>query len=95
MMHVDYANPDDDVPSPIDLRDPTDAKAWATAAESARPGRSEIHAAIAAELAQLSKGCRVLELGPGPGLLAEHVLERCDNIASWFRASVWLSLWSA
>jgi SAM-dependent methyltransferase len=74
---------DDDVPSPIDLRNPVDARAWADAAESARPGRSQIRLRIAEEVARLPAGAAVLELGSGPGFLAEEVLARCENVARY------------
>jgi SAM-dependent methyltransferase len=71
------------VPSPIDLRDASDAQAWADGAESARPGRSQIRARIADEVARLPAGARVLELGSGPGFLAEEILVRCPNLARY------------
>ena len=71
---------DEDVPSPIDLRTEADAKAWAESAEVARPWRSQLRATFAAELDRLPAGSSVLELGAGPGFLAERVLETCTNI---------------
>src|SRR5262245_13959677 len=69
---------DEDVPSPIDLRDPGDAAAWAATAEIKRPWRAEIRAAIAAVVRDAAPPPRrVLELGPGPGWLAEAVLDAC------------------
>lgn len=63
----------DDVPSPIDLRDPATARAWADNADRARPWRQQIREAIAAEI----RGAhRVLEVGSGAGQLAQCVLER-------------------
>jgi SAM-dependent methyltransferase len=68
-----------DVPSPIDLRDPGDAAAWAATADLKRPWRAEIRAAIAALVRDATPPPRrVLELGPGPGLLAEVVLDACQ-----------------
>lgn len=83
MADIDYTDSQQDVPSPIDLRDPADAKAWADAAETARPGRPQIRSAMANELRGLPQGSRVLELGPGPGFLAEVVLAQCPNLASY------------
>lgn len=65
-----------DVPSPIDLRRPEDAKQWAESAMSKRPWRVEFFAAFADVInaASGARPCRVLELGSGPGFLAEHLL---------------------
>lgn len=65
-----------DVPSPIDLRCTEDARRWAESAMSKRPWRTEFFAAFAAAIGTQSAGhsCRVLELGSGPGFLAEHLL---------------------
>ncbi len=72
----------DDVPSPIDLRQTTAAREWAAAAMERRPWRREFFAAMAAEIATASAGrpCRVLELGSGPGFLAEHLLQALPAI---------------
>jgi SAM-dependent methyltransferase len=63
-----------DVPSPIDLRDPATAAKWADEAHRARPYRREIFDRIAKELRDVHAGT-VLELGSGPGFLAEALLE--------------------
>lgn len=63
----------DDVPSPIDLRDPETARAWAEKADRTRPWRQRIREVIAVEIAGAQ---RVLELGSGPGQLAQCVLAR-------------------
>jgi len=78
-MHIDHLSDDDDVPSPIDLRLPADAHAWAREAEIKRPHREQLRALFAAHLGEAP---RVLELGSGPGLLAEHLLRTCP-IASY------------
>ena len=65
-----------DVPSPIDLRDPTDARAWERAAQ-ARPGRAEMFQAFLTELRRIDgSDLKVLELGSGPGFLAEFLLAK-------------------
>ena len=61
-----------DVPSPIDLRLMSDARPWAAAALGKRPVRPEFFDAFAREIGV--DGARVLELGSGPGFLAEHLL---------------------
>ncbi len=68
----------EDIPSPIDLRDPATAHAWAGGADLKRPWREQLRDAIAETLDASSLPVRrVLELGSGPGLLAERVLRSC------------------
>jgi len=68
----------DDVPSPIDLRLMADARPWADAAMARRPWRRDFFEAFAEaiEAEGLTTPGRVLELGSGPGFLAEHLLRR-------------------
>jgi SAM-dependent methyltransferase len=64
-----------DVPSPIDLRDPRDAREWERTAQE-RPGRAEMFQTIGRELLGLGKSdLIVLELGSGPGFLAAYLLD--------------------
>lgn len=63
-----------DVPSPIDLRDPADARQWERTAQE-RPGRAEIFRAFWQQLSTLEPEMRVLELGSGPGFLAAYLLD--------------------
>jgi drug/metabolite transporter (DMT)-like permease/SAM-dependent methyltransferase len=72
-----------DVPYTEDLQSPGGAQAWADNAERRRPVRAQIRQAIAERLETLAPGSRVLELGSGPGRLAEHVLGRCPQLASY------------
>ena len=68
-----------DVPSPIEFRDMHDAREWEASAEQ-RPGRSEILDRIAHEAARLVQpGDRILELGSGPGFLAQRLLPRLPD----------------
>lgn len=71
-----------DIPSPIDLRLMSDAREWESTAMSKRPCRvdffSEFAAAIRAVTVPVS---RVLELGSGPGFLAEHLLTTLPSIS--------------
>lgn len=64
-----------DVPSAIDLRSMADARDWASTAMSKRPWREEFFAQIACEVSKLSPApVSILELGSGPGFLAQHLL---------------------
>jgi SAM-dependent methyltransferase len=63
-----------DVPSPIDLRNMPDARRWADAAMPVRPARHNVFDRIVQELRVLrSRPRSVLELGSGPGFLAERI----------------------
>ena len=64
-----------DVPSPIDLRLMTDARPWSETALARRPARPEFFDTFARLIGR--DGVRVLELGSGPGFLADHLLRRC------------------
>ncbi len=72
--------PTPDVPSPIDLRDPTDAQQWAELALVRRPWRADFFAQFAEELSAGQARC-VLELGSGPGFLAKHLLDALPGLA--------------
>lgn len=74
---------DEDVPYSEDLQRPSDAQAWVEAADRKRPFRIHIRRAIVDRLRLLAPGARVLELGSGPGLLAEQVLLHCTEIAKY------------
>jgi SAM-dependent methyltransferase len=75
-----HSVPESDVPSPIDLRDPADARAWESSAQS-RPGRTEMFQAFASQLNCLGvSALRVLELGSGPGFLADFLLRAMPHL---------------
>lgn len=71
-----------DVPSPIDLRLMADAREWAATAMSKRPSRTEFfkHFASAIESAAVPV-TQILELGSGPGFLAQHLLRALPSVA--------------
>ena len=84
---------DDDVPTPIDLRDPTTAATWVAEADRKRPHRADVRRRIAEVVADVGRArvidasklgildaarLHVLELGAGPGLLAEAIYEACE-----------------
>jgi SAM-dependent methyltransferase len=65
----------EDVPSSIDLRSRKDARAWVSTAMAKRPWRAEFFVRIAEALAGLgATQPAILELGSGPGCLAEQLL---------------------
>jgi cyclopropane fatty-acyl-phospholipid synthase-like methyltransferase len=67
-----------EIPSPLDFRDPEQARAWLEDIKTLRAWRSGFIAAFAATL-RLEKGpLDVLELGSGPGHLAAELLRTCD-----------------
>lgn len=71
-----------DVPSPIDLRDPMDAQAWADTADQKRPWRTEFFEVFARQLQQASPPVQsILDLGSGPGFLAAHLLQAFPAVA--------------
>jgi len=75
---------DSDLPYGENFHDVGEAKAWANAAGLKRPFRPMIFDHfVAAVTASTVAAPRVLELGSGPGFLAEHVLDRCPSIASY------------
>jgi SAM-dependent methyltransferase len=68
-----------DLPSPIDLCDPAQARAWLEDTERRRPWRPRVFAAFVASLnAHFGAPFTVAELGSGPGRLAAAILEGCD-----------------
>ena len=69
-----------DVPSPIDLKNKEEAKAWERTAMQ-RPFRTDFFSTICSEVGALQKpGIRILELGSGPGFLAEYILSRLQGL---------------
>jgi SAM-dependent methyltransferase len=70
---------EDDVPSPIDLRLEADARDWAAQAFVRRPFRHAFFDRFVQALQQQRAG-RVLELGSGPGFLAERVLQGLPDV---------------
>ena len=79
------ANEDEaDLPYGENFHDEAEAAAWADAAGRKRPWRPMIFDQfVAAVHESKSTALRVLELGSGPGFLAEHVLDRCPSIARY------------
>jgi len=68
----------DDVPNPIDFHNPRDAEAWVEQTARNRPWRPEFFETYVQALNErFRQSFSVFELGSGPGLLAEQVLENC------------------
>lgn len=74
-------DPEADVPYGEDFHDPAVAAAWAEGVMRKRPWRTTIfeHFAAIVGAAAVAKA-RVLELGSGPGFLAEQLLAKCPTI---------------
>ena len=79
-----------DVPSPIDLKNPQDALQWANDANEKRPWRYDffdyyvnlIQKAAREKQHQTDQNVQfnILEIGSGPGFLAKHLLSHCLEI---------------
>lgn len=65
---------------PHDYFDEGYVREWARSANDRRPFRAQLFDAFARELQPLG-AARILELGSGPGFLAEHLLKHCDVAA--------------
>ncbi len=82
-MPINYTDPRLDVPPGVDFLDAAQARAWVAACEVDKPWREPMRRRFADLVADLPSGARVLELGSGPGYLAEAVLEHCPNLESY------------
>jgi ubiquinone/menaquinone biosynthesis C-methylase UbiE len=82
-MPIEYDDPTLDVPAGVDFLDAAETAAWVAACEVDKPWRSPMREQFASLIAELPKPARILELGSGPGLLAETILERSSNIESY------------
>jgi cyclopropane fatty-acyl-phospholipid synthase-like methyltransferase len=70
------------VPSPVDLQTPDDAREWERNALTVRPWRTQFFERFASEISAHERPVtRVLELGSGPGFLAEHLLNRMPELS--------------
>ena len=71
-----------DVPSPIDFQSLEDARKWDSNALKVRPWRTEFFEMFASEISTHEPPVTsVLELGSGPGFLAEHILNRIPDLS--------------
>jgi SAM-dependent methyltransferase len=70
---------EDDIPSPIDFHDPAQTRAWVEDTMQRRPWRPKFFAEFARAINESSDApLDILELGSGPGHLAEYVLQHCS-----------------
>src|SRR5437762_1747814 len=68
----------DEVPSPIDFHNAHDVLAWVEDTQRKRPWRPEFFRAFANQIGQMfSNPPSILEVGAGPGMLAEQILRSC------------------
>jgi cyclopropane fatty-acyl-phospholipid synthase-like methyltransferase len=82
-MPIHYTDPDADVPPGVDFLDAEHVRDWVAGCELDKPWRVPMRTRFAELIARLPPRSRVLELGSGPGLLAECILERCPNLKSY------------
>ena len=80
---IDVVNEEQDVPYGEDWHAAAEVAAWIEAADRKRPWRAQIREYIAEHISTLRVGARVLELGSGPGFLAECILQRCSELACY------------
>jgi len=71
-----------DVPYGENFHDVAVAAAWADAAARKRPWRSTIFDQFVSEVST-PPAARILELGSGPGFLAEQILARCPSVVRY------------
>jgi len=73
----------EDVPITVDFRRPQHAREWTETAMSLRPWRADFFDtfAEAIEAGASAQNCRVLELGSGPGFLAQRLLSTNSGLA--------------
>ena len=74
LMPMHYTDPRIDVPPGVDFLDAEQVRAWVSACEVDKPWRDPMRRRFADLVGALPSGARVLELGSGPGYLAESVL---------------------
>jgi|SRR5215471_16122317 len=81
MRYPDFVNESKDIPPGVDFLSDAAATKWAQEAESKLASRIEFFDVFAgAILGHRHAIYRVLELGSGPGFLAEYLLSRCPAI---------------
>jgi ubiquinone/menaquinone biosynthesis C-methylase UbiE len=79
---TEYTDPAADVPTGVDFLNEEHVHQWVITSEE-KPWRRPMRSRFVELLARLPAGSRVLELGAGPGFLAECVLGSCPNITDY------------
>ncbi len=71
-----------DVPVPIDYHEIEQARQWAAATNTRRPWRAEFFSTFVSAVAESSPSAstKILELGSGPGFLAEELLKAFTGV---------------
>jgi len=82
-MPIHYTDPTLDVPPGVDFLDRTQTEAWIAACEVDKPWRVPMRQLFVEFASALPAGAPILELGSGPGLLAEAVLQGCPALESY------------
>lgn len=82
-MAIHYTDPQLDVPPGVNFLDAEQARVWVEACELDKPWREPMRRLFAEIVSALPSGAKVLELGSGPGYLAEYVLEHCPHVESY------------
>lgn len=74
-----------EVPSSVNFQNGFEAQKWANESLAKRPGRLHLFQRFVWEVSQLANPPRtVLELGSGPGFLAEQLLRQCPSIETYY-----------
>ena len=75
---------DEDVPNTVDFQNETEVLAWVASANEKRPWRFQFIDQLVREVAGYRDGpMTVLELGSGPGFLAERILRCCPSVVRY------------
>lgn len=82
-MPIIYTDPSADVPPGVDFRNPSEVDAWVAACEIDKPWRVPMRRRFAELVGAVPNRAKVLEIGAGPGLLAECILEACPKVESY------------
>ena len=82
-MPIVYTDPNTDVPPGVDFLDVAQTDAWVAACERDKPWRIPVRECFVELVSGLADGARILEIGSGPGLLAEAIVDRCANLESY------------
>lgn len=82
-MTIQYTDPTLDVPPGVDFLDAEQVQKWVLECEVNKPWREPMRQRFSDLVGSLPNGARVLELGSGPGYLAETVLSGCPRLRSY------------